>query len=83
MENQHKHLSCEILVFYSQNFAKKLHVMDKSGYDFRIQCVEIDKDDIKYFKQWNHCRPVYLILILLSGTGITGKWAVLPMIQPL
>jgi hypothetical protein len=32
--------------------------MDKSGYDFRIQRAEIDKEDIKYFKQWNHCRPV-------------------------
>jgi hypothetical protein len=32
--------------------------MDKSEYDFRIQRAEIDKEDIKYFKQWNHCRPV-------------------------
>jgi hypothetical protein len=32
--------------------------MDKSGYDFRIQRAEIDKEDIKYFKQRNHCRPV-------------------------
>jgi hypothetical protein len=32
--------------------------MDKSGCDFRIQRAEIDKEDIKYFKQWNHCRPV-------------------------
>jgi hypothetical protein len=54
---QHEHFSCEILVFYSQNFVKKLYVMDKSGYDFRIQHVEIDKEAIKYFKQWNHCRP--------------------------
>jgi hypothetical protein len=34
--------------------------MDKSGYDFRIQRAEIDKEDIKYFKQLNHCRPVLL-----------------------
>jgi hypothetical protein len=32
--------------------------MDKSGYDFRIQRAEIDKEDIKYFKQWKHLRPV-------------------------
>jgi hypothetical protein len=32
--------------------------MDKSGYDFRIQRAEIDKEDIKYFKQWKHCRPM-------------------------
>jgi hypothetical protein len=32
--------------------------MDKSGYDFRIQRAEIDKGDIKYFKQRNRCRPV-------------------------
>jgi hypothetical protein len=32
-------------------FFKKLYVMDKSGYDFRIQRAEIDKEDIKYFKQ--------------------------------
>jgi hypothetical protein len=55
---QHEHFSWEILVFYSQNFVKKLYVMDKSWYDFRIQRAEIDKEDIKYFKQWNHCRPV-------------------------
>jgi hypothetical protein len=30
---------------------KKLYVMDKSGYDFRIQCAEIDKEAIRYFKQ--------------------------------
>jgi hypothetical protein len=54
---QHEHFSCEILVFYSQNYCKKLYVMDKSGYLFRIQRAEID-EDIKYFKQWNHCRPV-------------------------
>jgi hypothetical protein len=30
----------------------------KSGYDFRIQRAEIDKEDIKYFKQWKHCWPV-------------------------
>jgi hypothetical protein len=41
---------------------KNLYGMDKSGYDFRIQCAEIDKD-IKYFKQWNHCRPVLLMTI--------------------
>jgi hypothetical protein len=46
-----KNISCEILVFYSQNFIKKLYVMDKSGYDFRIQLAVIDKEDIKYFKQ--------------------------------
>jgi hypothetical protein len=56
---QHKHISCEILAFYSQNFVKKLYVMDKSGYDFRIQRAEIDKEDKKYFKQLNHCRPVW------------------------
>jgi hypothetical protein len=56
--SQHEHFSCEILVFYAQNFVKKLYVMDKSGYDFLIQCAEIGKEDIKYFKQWNHCRPV-------------------------
>jgi hypothetical protein len=28
--------------------------MDKSEYDFQIQHAEIDKEDIKYFKQWNH-----------------------------
>jgi hypothetical protein len=33
------------------NFKRKLYVMDKSGYDFRIQRAEIDKEDIKYFKQ--------------------------------
>jgi hypothetical protein len=32
--------------------------MNKSGYDFRIHRAEIDKEDIKYFKQWNRCRPV-------------------------
>jgi hypothetical protein len=32
--------------------------MDKSGYDFLIQRAEIDKEDIKYFKRWNYCRPV-------------------------
>jgi hypothetical protein len=32
--------------------------MDKSGYDFQIHRAESDKKDIKYFKQWNHCRPV-------------------------
>jgi hypothetical protein len=57
---QHEHLSCEILVFYSQNFVKKLYMMDKSGYDFQMQSAEIDKEDIKYFKQWNHCKPVLL-----------------------
>jgi hypothetical protein len=35
-------------------------MIDKSGCDFRIYCAEIDKEDIKYFKQWNHCRPVLL-----------------------
>jgi hypothetical protein len=39
--------SCESLVFYSQNFVKKLYVMVKSGYDFRIQRAEIDKEDMK------------------------------------
>jgi hypothetical protein len=29
----------------------KHYVMDKSGYDFRIQRAEIDKEDIKYFKR--------------------------------
>jgi hypothetical protein len=48
---QHEHFSCEIVVFYSQNFVKKLYVMDKSGYDFRIHRAEIDKEDIKYFRQ--------------------------------
>jgi hypothetical protein len=55
---QNELFSCEILVFYSQYFVKKLYMMDKSGYDFLIQCAEIDKEDTKYFKQWNHCRPV-------------------------
>jgi hypothetical protein len=41
--------------------------MDKSGYDFRIQCAEIDKEDIKYFKQLNHCRPVLLIGFWLTN----------------
>jgi hypothetical protein len=31
--------------------------MDKSGYGFRIQRAQ---EDIKYFKQRNHCRPVLL-----------------------
>jgi hypothetical protein len=42
---QHKHIPCEILAFYSQNFVKKVYVMDKSGYDFRIERTEIDKED--------------------------------------
>jgi hypothetical protein len=46
------------------NFIKKNYVMDKSGYDFRIQPAEIDKEDIKYFKQWKHCRPVLLLSAL-------------------
>jgi hypothetical protein len=46
---QHEHFSCEILVFYSQNIVKT--VADKSGCDFRIKRAEIDKEDIKYFKQ--------------------------------
>jgi hypothetical protein len=29
----------------------KNYVMDKSGYDFRIQRAEIVQEDIKYFKQ--------------------------------
>jgi hypothetical protein len=29
----------------------KEYVMDKSGYDFRIQRAEIDKEDTKYFKK--------------------------------
>jgi hypothetical protein len=33
------------------NSVKKLYVMDKSGYDFRIQRAKIDKEDMKYFKQ--------------------------------
>jgi hypothetical protein len=39
--------SCEIVVFYSQLrlTLKKLYKMDKSSYDFRIQCAEIDKGD--------------------------------------
>jgi hypothetical protein len=37
---------------------RKLYVMDKSGYDFRTQRAEIEKEYIKYFKQWNHYRPV-------------------------
>jgi hypothetical protein len=37
---------------------KKLEVMDKSGYDFRIQRAEIDKEDTKYFKQLNRYRHV-------------------------
>jgi hypothetical protein len=28
--------------------------MDKCGYDFFNQRAEIYKEDIKYFKQWNH-----------------------------
>jgi hypothetical protein len=32
--------------------------METSGSDFRIQRAEIDKEDIKYLKQWNRCRPV-------------------------
>jgi hypothetical protein len=48
---QHEHFSYEILVFYSQNFVKKLYVMDKSGSDFRIQRAEIDKEGTEYFKQ--------------------------------
>jgi hypothetical protein len=47
---QHEHFSCEILVFYSQNFVRKLYVMDKSGYDFRILRAELDKENIKYFR---------------------------------
>jgi hypothetical protein len=39
---------------------KTLYVVDKSGYDFRIQPVKIDKEDTEYFKQWNRCRPVQL-----------------------
>jgi hypothetical protein len=35
--------------------------MDISGYDFRIQRAEIHKEDIKYFKQWNHFRPMLLV----------------------
>jgi hypothetical protein len=34
--------------------------MDQSGYDFRVKRVEIDKEDIEYFKQLNDCRPVLL-----------------------
>jgi hypothetical protein len=37
--------------FTLKTLLKKLYVMDKSGYDFRIQRAEIDKEDIKYFKQ--------------------------------
>jgi hypothetical protein len=44
-------LSINTLVFYSQNFVKKLYLMDKSAYHFLNQCAEIDKEDIKYFKQ--------------------------------
>jgi hypothetical protein len=58
---QHERFSCEILVFTLKttlNFKKKLYMMDKSWYDFRIQRVEIGKKDAKYFKQWNHYRPV-------------------------
>jgi hypothetical protein len=59
---QHEHFSCEILVFLLSKLRltlkKKLYVMDKSGYDFRIQRAEIDKEDTKYFKQWKHFRPV-------------------------
>jgi hypothetical protein len=38
--------------------------MNKSGYDFWIQSAEIDKEDIKYFKQWNHRRPVLLVIVI-------------------
>jgi hypothetical protein len=58
---QHEHFSCEILVFYSQNFVRKLYVMDKSGYDFRSQHAETDKENIKYLKQWNHCGPLLFL----------------------
>jgi hypothetical protein len=36
--------------------------MNKSGYNFRIQRAEIDKEDIKQLKQGNHCRPVLFVL---------------------
>jgi hypothetical protein len=39
---------------------KELYVMD----DFWIQLAEIDKGDIKYFKQWNHCWPVILLAMI-------------------
>jgi hypothetical protein len=55
---QHEHFSCKILVFTLRTLLKKLYVMDKSGYDSRIQRAEIDEEDTKYFKQWNRCRPV-------------------------
>jgi hypothetical protein len=44
----------------SLNFTllKKLYVIDKYGYNFRIKRAEIDKENIKYFKQWKHFRPV-------------------------
>jgi hypothetical protein len=60
---QNEQFPCESLVFYSQNFVKKLYVMDKSGYDCRIQRAEIDKEDIKYFKGENHCLRVLSVSI--------------------
>jgi hypothetical protein len=33
-------------------------MMDKSEYEYRIQRVEIDKEDIKYFKQLKHSMSV-------------------------
>jgi hypothetical protein len=35
-----------------------MYVMDKSVYDFRIQRADIDKENIKYFKQRKHFWPV-------------------------
>jgi hypothetical protein len=41
-------------------------VIDKSEYHFQIQHSETDKEDIKHFKQCNHCGPV---LLMMPGLG--------------
>jgi hypothetical protein len=43
--------------------------MDKSGYDFRIQCAEIDEEDVKFFKQWNHLGLCYECRFSKDGKG--------------
>jgi hypothetical protein len=43
--------------------------MDKSGYDFRIHRAEIDKEDIKYFKRLNYCRPFNSPDLQLNSLG--------------
>jgi hypothetical protein len=55
-----QHLTHNAIVLTSGS----LYVMNKSGYDFRIQHAEIDKEDIKNFKQWNHCRPVLFYITM-------------------